>query len=192
MSDLFEVRQKVEEGANWRGTITVNIDGEQKELQVRQLRDPEFWDVMSDVDTDELQELQSELPEEKMEEFRDLQQKDDLTEQEEERLDNLQAEVEEEEDLDLFDSLSKDTYDGLKQAAKYGIEPDAGDVRDALTKFTEEIHEEYGGTSEDEARQYVNDHVIGPMIERSTNFVSFAIGVKALGETLGEAGNSEN
>jgi hypothetical protein len=191
MSDLFEVRQKVEEGANWRGTITVTIDGEQKDLTVRQLRDPEFWDVMSDIDTDELQKLQSDLPDEKMEEYRELQNADDLSEGEEDRLESLQREIEEE-DVDLFDALSKETYDGIKQAAKYGVEPDPTDVQTALAQHTGEINDKYGGTSDEDARQYVNEHVIGPMIERSTNFTSFAIGVKALGETLGDEGNSES
>lgn len=191
MSDLFDVRQKVEEGAEWRGDITVAIDGEQKNLTVRQLRDPEFWEVMSQVDTDELEELQSELPEDKMEELRDLRESDDLSDEEADRLEELQNEIEQE-DINLFERISKETYEGLKQAAVYGVEPDGEDIQQALTQFTEEIREKYGGSSSEEARQYVNDHHIEPMMERSTDFVSFSVGIKVLTETIGDTGNLES
>lgn len=188
MSDLFEVREKTEKGADWRGSINVSIDGETKELTVRQLRDPEFWEVMSLIDTEELETLQSDLPEDKMSEFRDLQNKDTLSDEEADRLEELQNEVEDE-DINLFEILSFDTYQGIKTAAKYGVEPDEGDIQTALTNHAGEINEKYGGTSHDDAVEYVNDHIIDPMIEESTNFTSFAIGVKCLGQTLGDTGN---
>jgi hypothetical protein len=122
------------------------------------------------------------------EELQDLQRKDDLTEDERERLEELQQEVEEN-GLNLFDSISKETFDGIKQCAKYGVEPDTEDIRDALTRFTDDIESQYGGTSQDDARQYLNDHVIAPMIEQSTDFTSFAIGVRVLSETLEDEGN---
>lgn len=191
MSDVFEARQKTEQGASWRGTINVDISGDTHELTVRQLVDPEFWEVMTYVDTDELKALQSDLPEEKMEELQDLQTKENLTEEEKERLETLTEQVEEG-DLNLFDALSYETYKGLKLAAEYGVEPDEEDIRYALSNHTNEIQEQYGGTSHDEAKEYVNDHVIKPMIEDSTDFTSFAIGVRALGQTLGDEGNSES
>lgn len=188
MSDLFETREKVEKGAEWRGDITVSIDGETQTLTCRQLRDPEFWEVMSQVDTDELEELQADLPEDKMDELRDLREQDELTDEEESRLEALQEEIEEE-DIDLFDVISKETYNGIKQAAIYGVEPDQADIQYALTEHVEEINEKYGRTSSDEARQYVNDHVIEPMFERSTDFVSFSVGVKVITETIGDTKN---
>lgn len=189
MSDLFEARRKTEDAANWRGTINVSIDGDGTEnLTVRQLYDPEFWEVMSQIDTEELEELQADLPEDKMERFRELQNADELSDEEDEELADLQSEVEEE-DLNIFEVLSFETYQGIKTAAKYGVVPDESDIRTALTDHTDEIAEQYGGTSHDDAEQFVNDHVVHPMIEESTNLASFAIGVKALGETLGDSGN---
>lgn len=188
MSDLFEVREKVEKGANQRSEINVEFDGDVHSLTVRQLVDTEFWEVMTDIDTDELDSLQTDLPEEKMEEFRDLQTKDSLDEDEEERLEELQNEVETE-DINIFEKLSTSTYNGIKNAAKYGVEPDESDIQKALAEHAAEVEEQYGDLTHDSARKYVNDHVIHPMIENSTNFVSFAIGVRALGETLGDAGN---
>jgi len=188
MSDLFEVRNKTESGADWRGEIDVVVDDEHHELTVRQLVDPEFWEVMSLVDTDELDELQSELPEDLMEEYDELQSKDNLSGEERERLEELQSEVESA-DINIFDTLSKDTFDGLVTAAKYGVEPDAEDVRYALANFTDDIDQLYGGTSNEDAEEYVNDHIIGPMIDNSTDFTSFAIGIKVLGATLDDEGN---
>lgn len=189
MSDLFEARRKTEDAANWRGSINVSIDGDDTEnLTVRQLYDPEFWEVMSQIDTDELEELQADLPEDKMERFRELQNADDLSEEEEQEFADLQSEVEEE-DINIFEVLSYDTYQGIKTAAKYGVVPDESDIQTALTQHTDEIADQYGGTSHDDAMQFVNDHIVEPMIEESTNLASFAIGVKALGETLGDSKN---
>lgn len=188
MSDLFETRRKVEEGADWRGKIEVAIDDDTHELTVRQLYDPELWEVMSKVDTDEIEELQDQLPEEKMEEFETLKEKDSLTDAESERLEELQTEVEDS-DLNLFDVLSMETYDGLKTAAKYGVEPDEQDIQRALTENAAEISEMYGATNRENATKYVNDHIIATMIEESTNFTSFTIGVSVLGEALGDEGN---
>lgn len=188
MSDLFEVREKTEKGATWRGDIQVEVDGDIHELKVRQLRDPEFWEVMSDIDTEELESVQADLDDEKMDELRELQEADDLDEEDKERLESIKEEVEEE-DIDMFEVLSIETYQGLKQAAKYAIEPDSEDIRYALTEHTEDIKDMYGTTDEESARQYLNDHVVSPMVERSTNFTSFALGIRSLGKTLGDSGN---
>jgi len=188
MSDLFEVREKVEKGAEWRGTIQVEIDDDVKELTVRQLRDPEFWEVMSQIDTDEIEEFQNDLPDDVTEELRDLQQKDNLTAEEEERLEELQNDIDSD-GLNMFETLSEETFQGIKQCAKYGVEPDGEDIKEALTRHTEEIDNKYGGTNKENAREFVNDHVIVPMVERSTDFTSFAIGVRVLGETLEDEGN---
>ena len=188
MSDLFAAREKVEKGANWRGSINVEIDGDVHQLTVRQLFDPEQWEVMSDIDLDEIEELRGELPEEKMEELDELQDKDTLTDDEEARLEELQAEIEDEE-LDIFGVLSFDTYKGLKKAAKYGVEPDESDIQYALANHTNEIQDAYGGMTNEDAKKYVNDHVIDPLIEKSTNFASFAMGIEVIGETLGDTKN---
>jgi hypothetical protein len=188
MSDLFEAREKTEKGAEWRGSIHVDIDGETHELTVRQLVDPEFWEVMTYVDTDELEALQSDLPEETMEEFQELQEQDSLSDEEEDRLEELTQEVESQ-DIDIFEALSYETYKGLKLAAEYGIEPDQSDIQKALTQHTDEVEDQYGSKTQDAAKEYVNDHVVKPMLDNSTDFTSFAIGVRALGETLGDQGN---
>jgi len=191
MSDLFKTRKKVEEGAEWRGEINVELDGDTMTLAVRQMYDPEFWEVMSLVDTDELEALQDQLPEEKMEEFKELRDKDILTDEEEERLSDLQAELDSEE-IDMFEALSDDTFAGIRQAAKYGWVPDDEDCREALIEYGGEIEEEYGRTTQEEAEKWLNEHYIAPTVDKATGFSSFAIGIKVLTETIGDTGNSES
>lgn len=188
MSDLYETREKVEKGADWRGNIQVEIDGDVKDLTIRQLRDTEFWEVMSMIDTDELEQLQESIPEEVQDELEELQEADELTEEDEERLEELQSEMDED-SMDMFEVLSEETFKGLSQCAIYGVEPDGQDIQRTLTNRTKEVKKKYGGTSHEDARQYVNDHVITPMIENSTNFTSFSIGVRVFSETLDRMGN---
>jgi len=191
MSDLFETREKVEKNTDWRTEITVMMDGDEQELSIRQLVDPEFWEVMSDIDTDELQALQEELPSDKMDELRSLQEQDSLTDDERTRMENLQDEIEQE-DVNLFDIISYDTYLGIQQAAIYGVEPDSEDVQYALRNFTDDIDEMYGATSMEQAKEYINDHHVKPMIKNATDFLSFSIGVRVLTETIGDEENLGN
>lgn len=189
MSDLFETRNKVEEGAQWRDDVTVNIDGEQMELTVRQLFDPEFWDVLSDIDLDELDELDGTLPEDEMEEFTDLRDKDDLDEEEKERLEELQTKLEAE-GMEMFDVLSDETFNGIRQAGIYGWVPDESDVREAMIEHGDKLEEEYGEDYDsDDARDWITEQVIKPTMERATGFASFAIGIKVFTATMGDKGN---
>jgi len=125
---------------------------------------------------------------EKMEELEELQNADHLTDEEEERLQAIQGEIEDA-DVNIFDVLSYETYKGLKAAAKYGVEPDETDVQQALANNPNEIQDRYGGMTNDDARQYIQDEHIDYLIEKSTNFASFAIGIEVLGKTLGDTKN---
>lgn len=186
MSDLSSVRQKVTEGADWRGSIRVTIGGDEHELTVRQLKDPEFFEVMSKIDRDELQELRDELPAEEMEEYRELQQKDTLEGDERERFEELEAMLEEESG-DMFKVLSRETFEGIRQCAKYAVEPDDEDLRQAFTERAADIEREYGvkvKTPED-VEPALQDDIEG-MIDDATNFTSFTIGLQALVQTVGE------
>lgn len=186
MSDLHTVNQKVAEGADWRGTIHVTIDDEEHELTVRQLRDPEFHEVMSLIDRDELQELRDGLPEETMTEYRDLQRKEELDDEERERFEELEAELQDS-SINIFDVLSRETFEGIQRCAKYAIEPDEEDKRRAFTERAAEIEKEYGikvQTPEDVEEALQDD--IDAMIENATNFTSVTIGIQALVQSVGE------
>lgn len=186
MSDLHEVREKVEEGAEWRGTIRVQIDDEEMELTVRQLRDPEFFEVMSMIDREELQELREQLPSEKMSEYQELQQADELDADERERFDELESELEENSE-GLFTMLSYETFEGVRKCAKYAVEPDDDDVEHAFRTRASAIEREYGikvSQPEDIIPALQDD--IDDMIDRATKFTSFNIGIQALVQSVGE------
>lgn len=187
MSDLFKAREKTEKGEEWRTTINVEVDDEILEFSVRQLVDPEFWEVMSMVDLDELEDLQDSLDDEQVEELRELRNKDELSEEEEERFSELQEAAEE--GVEIFDALSMETFKGIQTAAKYCLEPDEDDIQYALIERREDIADMYGDPDREKAEQYVQDHVIEPTIDNATDLTSVAIGVEAIGETLGDEGN---
>lgn len=186
MSDLSVVDAKIQEGADWRGTIRVSVQEEENELTVRQLRDPEFKEVMSMIDRDELQALRDELPQDAMETMRELRQKEELSEEEKDELNEAQEELNDSE-ADIFEILSDDTFEGIRQCGKYAIEPDEEDMREAFTDRAHEIEREYGikvKTPED-VEEALQDDIV-EMIDNATNMVSFAIGIQALVETVGE------
>lgn len=186
MSDLSKVDAKLQEGADWRGTIRVNIEDEEYELTVRQLRDPEFREVMSKIDRNELQALREELPGDAMETMRELRQKDELDEDEEERLDEAQEKLNEAE-VDIFEILSDSTFEGIRQCAKYAVEPDEEDIREAFMDRAHEIEREYGvKVQEPEDVMPALQDDIEDMIDKATNMASFTIGIQCLVETVGE------
>lgn len=193
MSDLHSVQQKVKEGIEWRGDIRVNIGGEEHELTVRQLTDPEFHEVMSLINRDELQQLRDELPDDVMDEYTELQDKDELSDEERDHFEEIEAQLEAQ-SVDFFDVVSTETLNGIRRCAKYAVVPDEADKREAFTERAPEIESEYGikVQTPDDVEEALQDD-INTMIDNCTNFTSFAIGIQALVETVGQdEGNSEN
>lgn len=189
MSDLHTVGKKLEEGANWRGTIRVSIGGEEHELTIRQLKDPEWKEVRGQIDRDELQELREEMPQEEMEELQELRGKEELDEDEQQRFEELE-ELVREEAPDPLAVLSDETFNAIRQTAKYAVEPDEEDKRQAFMERADEIEREYKTkvqTPED-VEEALQDE-IEEMIDKSTNMASFTIGMQALVETVGDEGN---
>lgn len=189
MSDLHKVRSKTTQGAEWRGTIRVTIDEEEMELTVRQLTDPEFFDVMSMVDRDELEAMKEQLPSDKMDRLRELQEIEEPTDEEAEEREELQEELDNI-DVDMFEYLSKDTFMGIQKAAILAVEPDEEDLHYAVKHRAHELEDKYDVTikTAEDAREPLNAE-IEEMIRNSTNFTSFIIGVQALTETVGNEGN---
>ena len=191
MSDLHKVRQKAAEGKDWRGTIRVMLGDDEAELSVRQLKDPEFFEVMSMIDQDELKALQGDLPEEVMARYTELQEKDELTDEESEEFADLEAELNDV-SANLFQVLSRQTFNGILLCAKYAVEPDEADLRSALMDDTwviEKEQEGYGPIKTPEDCYEPMKEEVEEMIESLTDFTSFSIGIQALIETVGDAGN---
>ena len=192
MSDLATAKQKIKKGADWRGTVTLDIDGDTVELCVRQLRDVELEEVMGLIDRDELENLRDEYPDEVRDELDELRSQDDLSEEEEERLSELQEQMEDV-DVDVFSVLSDSTFEGVRKAAMYGVEPDEDDMATAMRERAHEIEKERGiqvqtpEDTHDALKEEWQD-----ILYQATDFVSFEAGMEVLMATVGEEGNSEN
>jgi len=189
MSDLFPLREKTEKGKEWRGEIIVPDGGDTRTLTVRQLVDTEYWEVMTYINLDELKNLSEsdDVDEDKLSELQSLANQDELSDSEAERMQQLESEIDA--NLNIFDSVSMDTFKGIKKTAKYCVEPDQNDIVQAMNNHAATIEDEYGAATDENARKWVNDNVIDPMIEDSTDLLSFMVGMKALQATLETAGN---
>lgn len=190
---ISELTQKTKEGAEWRGEISVKRGEDDIDLTIRQLRDPEFEEVMELIDRDELKEFREHLPVELMEEYEELSQMDDddMSEADEARLEEIEEEMEEvSADIDLFEIFSTETFEGLRTCAKYAIEPSQEEMEEALRTRASEIEEKYGvrvQQPEDTRIAFKDD--IEYSIDNATDFSSVTIGLRALTETVGERGN---
>lgn len=191
MSDIHKVREKTAQGKEWRGTINFVMDGDEMELTVRQLQDPEYFHVMSMIDMDEIRELQGDLPEEQMERYRELQSKEDLTEEEVEELTSLEEELGEATG-NIFEVLSHDTFNAIVMCGKFAVEPDEDDLRELLMDdewVREKEDEGYGPIKvPEDCYEPFKDDIKG-MIDSMTNFTSFAVGMQALMETVEDEKN---
>jgi len=200
-SDYFESRKKLVQGNNWRGEITIEIDGDEYNWTVRQMEDDEYFDVISDIDRDAIQEFRDEVDEDKLEEYRELQDErkelrnkrdgddDNLTDDEQERLDEVDERVgelrEELEDADILDRIDQETFEAIRRAGRYGVVPGEDDV-DYVMGLTFDRQEELFGRkiqSRDEAETAIKDDMT-QVLENATDFVSFEVGLQVLQKTM--------
>lgn len=192
MSDLFKAVDKTREGKDWRDTITLEHDGDELEFCIRQMKDGEFYEVMSRIDRDEIEELQDSLPQDLVEEYEGLQSmdSDERSEEGTERMHELEEEIEEK-SPDFLDYLSTETFNGIRQAAKIAVEPDDEDMQLALREHARQIEEETGRDvrEPEDTRQWLKDNKIAYIIDESTDFLSFALGMECLMATADEEGN---
>lgn len=199
MSDLHKLDQKVTQGRKWRGEIHVAFNGEEHTLKVRQLLDPEFREVLEKIDTEELEALKNDLPEDLTDEYRELSEKtDDLTEEEQDRLVELEEQLSSSENL--FEKLSSDTLEAFRLCAKYAVVPDDEDIEKAFNNYdyVSQVEDEYGinvSTPNDlynPAADGLPNKSAGPlkdkigvMIDSMTQFASISVGMYAFRETMG-------
>lgn len=204
MSDLLGLASKTEEGADWRGTIEVEMGGEMLEVTIRQLFDPEERRFRSMVDSEKIAEMQEAIPDDLAEELQELRSMspDDRSDGEEERMVELNQELQSHlSDIEEPDGL----YEALRYAAKKAVCPDDEDVRNALddAEIVKWAEDEYGvtvNTPEDlydaskegpgagnpgPLKAYVQERII----DQSTDGTSYEIGMQAMQESLDTEGN---
>jgi len=203
MSDVLQAMEKAEEGAEWRGNIRADIDGEVHDLTIRQLFDPEARKVESLIDTTVLREIREAIPDDVKDEYEDLQEKDDLDDDEEDRLRELTQQMNEaKEEVGTPDGFFK----AVRFAARKALVPDEDDVHEALAdpEFVRYVEDEYdvGRVNEPEDLYDpdkegpveghpgpLKDHIQKTLIDRATDGASYQIGMKVLEESLEEEGN---
>lgn len=190
MSDYFKSREKLVQGRDWRGSITVSIDDEEYEWTVRQLSDDEYFDVISDLDTSSIKEYREEIDEDAIEEYHELTDKDEdeLSEDERERLRELRDEIE---DSNILNEIDEDTFNALRRAGKYGVTPDEEDIDHVMGLAISEVESLFGvdvnrdaGFTRDDAYELVKEDM-KRNLEQATDFVSFEVGLEVLNATMG-------
>ena len=190
MSGFNKLREKAAKGQEWRGDITVGSGDDALDLKIRQLNDPEYYEVMSGINHDELEELGDMMPEDDLERFRELDDMDDRTEEQEAEMQLLEEDLNRQ-SAQIFKIMSKETFEAIRTAAKYGVVPSEDDVRemmmdDSWVKDKEDMG--YDVSHYDGAYEALNDET--PMIiDGQTDLESFEIGMEVIYETVGGEGN---
>ena len=195
MSDLYKLRQKATEGKAWRGSINVQVDGDDLELAVRQLTDPEFYEVMSLIDIDEVSgDAMADMPDDELERYNELVMADELSDEEAEEM----AELEEllaDSSGNMFQEISQDTFEGILLCAEYAVEPTDEDLMAFFDdhEWLSQIEDEHGVTikTPDDCHEYVKSD-LQDIIRNLTDFSSFNIGIQALIETIDDTENLSN
>lgn len=187
MTDYFESRKKLVQGENWRGEITVTVDGDEYSWTSRQLNDEEFFEVISDIDRDAIGEYRDEIDQDKLQEYRELQDVEDPDEDEQERLEELRNELEDE-STDILDAIDEDTFNALQRAGIYGAVPSEEDVSYLINNFSlAEVNDQFDTDLEKLDRDTAYDVLKEDIKERlrnATRFVSFEVGLQILSNTL--------
>lgn len=178
MSDYFATRQKVTAGIEWRGEVSFDYEGETYTWKARQLTDPEFFEILGQLNRDKLEELQDDVDESKMERYRELLDVDDLTEDEKAELERLKQEINEEENF--LDKIDDDTFEALRQCAKYACEPDKEDIDYAWSNRHElfDLGENEAVTKSSIQKKLKED--MKETIDDMQNFTSLELGLRCL------------
>lgn len=203
MSDWAKVRRTAIEGVKNRKTVEVEYEGETVEFTVRQLLDPEYFDVMSDINLEHLMDLQGDITQDEAERMLELIEIDDRTDEEESELEDLKAKAGDVNES-FFDVVDDDTYQALRRCAMYVIVPDHEDVIEMFQdgQFVSYVEEEYGVEVKrpedlyDPEKDIDPDKWAGPMkdemrktLNRMGRMQSFNIGLEVFMSTLEDMGN---
>lgn len=198
MSDLLALDRKNREGDKWRGTIDVEVDGEDFDIKHRLLYDDEiahaidimgeetFKDVFADAD-----EMDDE-DREKVQRVQKLTSKDELTDEEQAELDELK----EDETIagmseEFFKLMDPDIVAALQYAAQQGVKADREDGDAVLEMTLEEQQNRFGDTAKglDDAMALAEDAITERLANRSTNLISVLVGSQVFFESLNSLGN---
>ncbi len=187
-SGALKLRNKIQEGRNWRETVSLRIDDEKIEIKVRQLEDPEFWKVKEKINEDKMEEIGNNIDQEKVNKYDELSEKEELTDQEKQEFDKLETQIENE-ILSAINDFDMDTFEGIVDAGKYGVVIDQESIDEVGSMTPAEQKDMFGETFKngEEIRKFLKDD-LQHQIEHATNLVSFLLGMTVLDATTEDEG----
>jgi hypothetical protein len=195
MSDLIKTTQKVKQGTAWRKTITVDYEGDELELVIRQLNDREMSKVLPKIEhvIEDLQEkLGDDFNPDEAEEYKKLKSSDDLTDEEKSRLDELEDKQQMSES-EFLSVLDEEASEGFTKAAEMGVTYDDEDVSEIMDMYAGDIQkqrQEFGRQlrTREDAKEYLSKKTEETMKE-AQGFIALQAGIEVAFETLGDSGN---
>lgn len=197
MSEWAELRNQIQQGADWRGTVNVPVGDETFEITYRLLTESERQSLLPRIDMKSLVEHREEGQSDAEEVVEDLQSADDLSEAEEEQLQEAQMDLARQR-ADLIDALGAETFEAIRDAGRIGIVPDEEDVSQVMEEPIAESRERFGPIDDvpdaPETRAEAREAVVAEMdhwLEQSPYPVKFTVGQEVFAATQGEGNSSD-
>lgn len=177
-------KAKLQEGIDWRGSTTIEIDGDEIDVTYRQLYDREEAQYREKIDLQPFQKAQKNLDEEERDRLQDLANVDDPTDAEREELENLQSQAGLS-DGEMSSITEGESADALIEVAKCGIMPTPDDVDYAWEKPESWKIENYGKAPKQkgEMRKLIKDSMEN-LLEKSTDRAAILLGLRVYIDTL--------
>jgi hypothetical protein len=188
--DLLRADEKIREGTDWEGTMSIPVAGEKLEFGFTLLDERVRQAVQNELPMDEFRKYRQSDMSDEQKRLLELQRKEDLTDEEETELIELAEEVNPEEEG--RDSLPDGAVAALMDAGKHALEPTEDDVQDVLAADPD-IQQRIFGEMPDHVntesarnalREYMRDQ-----IEEQPFPIKFTLGQRAYMETVAVAGN---
>jgi len=190
-------KEKIADGTDWRGSVTITLDGEAVDFCHRLLNETELMRVRNAIDMDALTDGggddgnvgQTEAQERLLE----LQQKGELTDDEETELRELAQEVAGETD-EIEDALGEDGYYLLMEMGQNAIEPSEEYVEWVFEQSPSTVREHTGVESVPSTltKEWIRDRLRSELrddLDGQPYPIKIQIGMQALAETMSVMGN---
>jgi hypothetical protein len=188
--DLLRADEKIREGTDWEGTMSIPVAGEKLEFGFTLLDERVRQAVQNELPMDEFRKYRQSDMSDEQKRLLELQRKEDLTDEEETELIELAEEVNPEEEG--RDSLPDGAVAALMDAGKHALEPTEDDVQDVLAADPDTQQRIFGEMPDhvdtDSARSALREYM-REQIEEQPFPIKFTLGQRAYMETVAVAGN---
>jgi hypothetical protein len=188
--DLLKADDKIQQGTEWKDTISIPMAGEKLEFGFALLDERPRQKLQNELPLDELREYKSDGMSEEQKRLMELQRKDELTEEEEDEFLELNEEVNPEEEG--REKLSNAAVDKLMDAGKHALEPTEDDVSDLMSAPPDKQEDILGEIPDhldhDEAKDALREYM-QERLEEQPFPIKYVLGQRAYMETVSVLGN---